>query len=81
MINIKTLAQKLVKKGIIEKTSQLDYLFCTTDNGNLKEIVGFAHDCFCQDCKKEKTSPYYDPSTRYDLRYDLDGNLVTDEVN
>ena len=52
MINIKTLAKKLVKKGVIEKTSQLDYLFYTTENGNLKEIVGFAHDCFCRDCKR-----------------------------
>jgi hypothetical protein len=81
MINIKTLAQNLVKKGVIEKTSQLDYLFCITDNGNLKEIVGFAHDCFCQDCKKEREMPNPDLFNRYDLRYDLDGNLVTDEVN
>jgi hypothetical protein len=80
MINIKTLAKKLVKKGVIEKTSQLDYLFYTTENGNLKEIVGFAHDCFCQDCKKEREMPNPDLFNRYDIRYDLDGNLIT-EVN
>ena len=79
MINIKTLAKKLVKKGIIEKTSQLDYLFCTTDNGNLKNVVGFAHDCFCQNCKKKKEMPNYDLFNRYDLTYDLDGNLITKE--
>ena len=80
MINIKTLAKKLVKKGVIEKTSQLDYLFYTTENGNLKEIVGFSHDCFCRDCKKEREMPNPDLFNRYDIRYDLDGNLIT-EVN
>jgi hypothetical protein len=80
MINIKTLAKKLVKKGVIEKTSQLDYLFYTTENGNLKEIVGFAHDCFCRDCKKEREMPNPDLFNRYDIRYDLNGNLIT-EVN
>ena len=38
MINIKTLAKRLVKKGVIEKTNQLDYLFYTNKNGNNQHL-------------------------------------------
>jgi hypothetical protein len=76
MINIKTLANKLVKDGTIQKADQLEYLFCTSNDGKIKEVVGFAHDCFCSDCQKEKQSPYFDETAIYDVRYDLDGNVV-----
>jgi hypothetical protein len=56
MINIKTLAKKLVKKGVIEKTSQLDYLFCTTDNGNLKKLWDLLTIVFVKIVKKKRNA-------------------------